>query len=133
MSIDLTGEQALRVLDLCKRHGLSVDIAIEAVEIGRASPPPEASERPAPVRQQGYFHTWAAERLVYEPDALVTADALLVDFSEACRAKGLAVPTPTWFFIKMSDLAKESGGRVAKFKNSTMKYRGVRLRSGSDQ
>ena len=96
---------------------------------------PAAAPAPAHgpvIMQQDPFSMWASGRLIQEAGATVPADALWADFHETCRLNNLPLQTPNWFFNKMSALAQASGGRIVKFKNDTMHYRGVRLPSGGD-
>ena len=92
---------------------------------------PASSAGPV-VMQQDAFSMWASGRLIQESGASVRADALLADFQETCRLNNLPLQTSNWFFNKMADLARSSGGRIVKYKSDTMHFRGVRLPSSGD-
>ena len=105
---------------------------------GQASALPLPSmTAPAPVPSRSIvppadpFALWAEGRLIPDPDGEVSADALWHDYAETMRLNGLQGMTQARFFNAMSDLAKRSGGRVAKFKNDAIRYKGIRLPDGA--
>ena len=119
------------VLATAETYRLGISEASALPSMSQMPAAPASSAGPV-VMQQDAFSMWASGRLIQESGASVRADALLADFQETCRLNNLPLQTSNWFFNKMADLARSSGGRIVKYKSDTMHFRGVRLPSSGD-